>query len=114
MKEEIAISLDCLENAPEWVTQRIEIERKEKNKLIHISGYSVSRPDGEIEYEVYSLCFATTHTNMRICKITKWFNTWDIDNLKECIVWVNCEELREYLKAIEGVDFNEFYQDNNL
>lgn len=105
-KEIIDISLSTWETAPDWIEQIVEKERKEKNKLIHIDGYSMSKPDGEIEYEVYSLCFATTFTCMHIYKVYKYTNN---DSPYIDYVWVSCDELKTYLDAIKGVSFNEFY-----
>ena len=109
-KEIIDISLSTWETAPYWVKQVIEKERREKNKLIHIDGYSMSRPDSEIEYEVFCLCFASTLTCMRVYKTYK-FTTQDKPYVD--YIWLDCNEMKTYLDAMKGVSFNEFYENNN-
>jgi hypothetical protein len=110
-KEIIGISLSTWETAPDWVKRVIEKEYREKNKLIHINGYSMSKPDGEIEFEVYALCFASTFTSMKVYKVYKFTVQ---ENPYIDYVWVDCNELKTYLDAIKGVSFNEFYENDNL
>ena len=110
-KEIIDISLSTWESAPDWVKQVIEREHKERNKLIHIDAYSMSKPNGEIEYEVFCLCFASTHTCMRVYKVYK-FTTQDKPYVD--YIWLDCNEIKTYLEAMRGVSFNEFYENDNL
>lgn len=102
-KHTILISVDDLSKAPSWVMEVIAREKEGNNKLIDINGYAMKSEDGFIVYEVFALCFASTFSTMNIYKVVKWA---DMDATVEK-VWVCTDELREYLKKIEGVSFYE-------
>ena len=102
IKEIINVSVDDLTVAPKWVTDIIDKERMNKNKLLHINGWSISLPDGTIEYEVYAMCFASTYTSMHIYKVHKWTG---MDEPSTAMTWVDTDELKTYLKKMEGVSF---------
>lgn len=102
-KQTIPINVDDLGKAPSWVMEIIAREKEANNKLIDIDGYAMKMEDGFIIYEVFALCFASTFSSMNIYKAVKWF---DMDATVEK-VWVFTDELRKYLKKMEGVSFYE-------
>ena len=106
IKELINISVDDLTVAPKWIMDIIKKEYKDDNKLIHINGWSVSRQDGMLEYEVYAMCFASTFNSMHIYKVHKWAN---MDEVYIAMTWVDTDELKTYMKELEEVVFDGKY-----
>jgi hypothetical protein len=101
IREIIPVSVDDYNKVPYWVRDIIDKEHREKDKLIHIDGWSMRKPDGEMEFETYSLCFAATLTSMRIYKASKWLGK-DEPNVN--MVWLDTGEINTYLRAMERVN----------
>lgn len=101
IKVPMEIDKDHLETAPDYIRDILDEELRETNKLIDIRGYSRCYPNGEIEYDTYTLVFLSATDTVRIYRTSKWVDM----PTNTSMVWLDKDELQSYLDIMEGVKF---------
>ena len=100
-KVPMAIDKDHLETAPDYIKVILDDEMRETNTLVHISGFSMCYPNGEIAYDIYKIVFYDVLDTVRLYRVSKWADMPVNTNM----VWLDKKELEDYLDIMEGVKF---------
>ena len=101
IKVPMEIDKDHLETAPDYLMNILDEELRETNKLIDIRGYSRCYPNGEIEYDTYTLVFLSATNTVRIYRTSKWVDMPTETNM----IWLDKKDLQSYLDIMKGVKF---------